>query len=83
MWLPKSKGDLRLYPRKQSLHSSGRPHLELHLQFWETLEEGRGETRAHLEDVSRDGERIGDYSNAEWLKMSGLLGLEKGSLRDT
>lgn len=83
MLLPKSKGNLRLYPRKQSLCSPGRPHLELHLQFWETLEEGHGETRAHLEDVNRDGERIGNHSNAEWLEMLGLLGLGKGSLRDT
>lgn len=65
MWLPESRGNLRLHQRKQILHSSGQLHLELHLQFWETVEEGRGETRAHLKDVSPDGGRIGNYSNEE------------------
>lgn len=79
----KSKGNLRLHQKKQILYSSGQLHLELHLQFWETLEEEHEEIRAHLEDANHDGERIGNYSSEEWPKMLGLLCLEKRSLRDT
>lgn len=82
-WLPSGRGHVRLHRRAQSLHSSGQVHLELHLQFQETLEEGPGETKAHWEDVNQDGERIGNYSNEEWLEILGTLHLEKGSLGDT
>lgn len=57
-------------------------HLELHLQFQGTLEEGPGETKAHREDVNRDGGKTGHYSNEEWLETLGTLHLEKGSLGD-
>lgn len=76
MWLPKSQGNIRLHQKKPVLHSSGHLCVELHLQFRETLEEGCGETGAHWEDVNQDGERFGNVSNREWLKMFGLLCLE-------
>lgn len=83
MWLPKSKGDLRLQQEERILHCSGQLYLELCLQFWETFEEEHGETGTHLEDFNQEGEEIKKYSNEGQPKTLSLLPLEKGSLRDT
>lgn len=63
MWLPTSKGNLRLHQEKIP-HCSGQPRLELCLWFWETLEEGHRATGAHLEDFKPGGAR--DWKAFKW-----------------
>lgn len=53
------------------------------LRFQKMLEEGHGETRAHLEDVRGDSERTGNSSDKEQLKMFGPLHLESREAIET